>query len=141
MTQYPLKVVTPERTVFQGDVTALYLRGSEGDMGVLARHMPLITAVVPCVVRIQFENLSEQRFAVGGGFLEVGRQGTVLLADTAETPEEIDRRRAEAAQARAQGRLTQPGPDVDVVRAKLALGRAEARLNATQDVLQGSGPR
>ncbi len=139
MAQYLLKVVTPERTVFEDQASAIYLRGSEGDMGVLARHELLITAVRPCVLRIVLPNQTEKRYAIGGGFLEVGREGTVVLADTAEAPEEIDRRRAEAAYQRAAERLAQGGSDVDTARAKHALARAGARLRATGDDLP-SGP-
>jgi F-type H+-transporting ATPase subunit epsilon len=130
---YALTVVTPERTVYQGPVEMLSLRGSEGELGILAHHIPLITAVKPCLVRIKEEGGTERRFAVGGGFLEVGREGTVLLADTAEAPDDIDRRRAEAARERAMDRLKAGGADVDVPRAKAALARAEARLKALGD--------
>jgi F-type H+-transporting ATPase subunit epsilon len=127
---YPLKVVTPERTVYSGTVEMVSLRGSEGELGILAHHIPLITAVRPCLVRITESGGTVRRLAIGGGFLEVGREGTVLLADTAETPEEIDRRRAEAARERALQRLQNPTPDLDIERAKAALARAEARLRA-----------
>jgi F-type H+-transporting ATPase subunit epsilon len=132
MATYRLKLVTPERTVYEGDVQELLLRTSEGDMGVLAHHVPLITAVRPCVLRVLDATGSWRRFALGGGFLEVGRQETVILADTAETPEELDRIRAEAARARAVDRLGQGGDNLDVARARQALGRAEARLAALE---------
>lgn len=128
MADYPLKLVTPERTVYEGSVQEAILQGSEGELGVLAHHMPLITALKPCVVRVVESNGNHRRFAIGGGFLEVGRDGTVVLADTAELPEEIDRDRAEAARQRALSRMDTTAADMDIARAKAALERAEARL-------------
>lgn len=135
MADYPLKLVTPERTVYEGLVHEAILRGSEGELGVMAHHMPLITALKPSVVRIVEADGHLRRFAIGGGFLEVGREKVVVLADTAESPEEIDRQRAEAARQRALARLDKTAADMDWVRAKAALERAEARLATLTDPL------
>jgi F-type H+-transporting ATPase subunit epsilon len=133
MADYPLTVVTPEGVVYEGPVTEIILRGSEGELGVLAHHIPLVTAVLPCVLHIIEQDGSTRRFALGGGFLEVGREETVVLADTAERPEAINRARAEEARRRAAERIERSGPDVDTERAKRALARADARLQ-TLDV-------
>ena len=140
MATYELSVVTPERTVYEGAVAELLLRASEGDMGVLAHHIPLITAVKPCVAQVLDDQGTWHRYAVGGGFLEVGREATVLLADTAEAPEELDRQRAADARTRAQERLERGGSAVDELRARQALERAEARLQALDGSGLGSGP-
>lgn len=132
MAEYPLTVVTPEGVVFEGPVTEIILRGSEGELGVLAHHIPLITAVLPCVLRIAEASGGERRYALGGGFLEVGREETVVLADTAERPEDIHRSRAEDARRRAAERLERGGTDLDVERARRALARAEARLQVLE---------
>ncbi len=134
MADYALKVVTPEDTVYEGRVTEIILRGSEGDLGVLAHHMSLITAVRPCVLRITTAEGDAVRYALSGGFLEVNATETVVLADTAERPEHINRQRAEEARQRALERLGRAGTDVDVLRAKEALARAEARLRALGDL-------
>lgn len=128
MADYPLTVVTPEGVVYEGPVTEIILRGSEGELGVLAHHIPLVTAVLPCVLHIIEQDGSTRRYALGGGFLEVGREETVVLADTAERPEDINRARAEEARRRAAERIERSGPDVDTERAKRALARADARL-------------
>jgi F-type H+-transporting ATPase subunit epsilon len=130
MADYLLKLVTPEDTVYTGRVTEIILRGSEGELGVLAHHIPLITAVRPCVLRLVTAEGDPLRFAVGGGFLEVGATETVVLADSAERPEHINRERALQARDRARERLERGGPDLDVARAQAALARAEARLQA-----------
>jgi F-type H+-transporting ATPase subunit epsilon len=128
MADYPLTVVTPEGVVYEGPVTEIILRGSEGELGVLAHHIPLVTAVLPCVLHIIEQDGSTRRYALGGGFLEVGREETVVLADTAERPEDINRARAEEARRLAAERIERSGPDVDTERAKRALARADARL-------------
>ncbi|MCL5967502.1 MAG: ATP synthase F1 subunit epsilon [Firmicutes bacterium] len=130
MADYPLTVVTPEGVVYEGPVTEIILRGSEGDLGVLAHHMPLVTAVLPCVLHVVETDGTRRRFALGGGFLEVGREETVVLADTAEPSEQINRSRAEDARRRAQERIDRGGVDLDLARARAALARAEARLGA-----------
>jgi len=135
MATYPLKLVTPERIIYEAQVTEVLLRASEGDMGVLAHHVPLITAVRPCVVQVLDAEGTWHRFAVGGGFLEVGRQETVILADTAELPEELDHERATAARDRALERLAAGGSDWDQRRAREALARAEARLAALNELV------
>jgi F-type H+-transporting ATPase subunit epsilon len=127
-TPYRLEIVTPERRVFAGEVTMAILRGSEGDLGILARHIPLVTAVVPGPVELRRPDGAVDYAAVSGGFLEVRGESVTLLARTAEMADEIDEARAAAAKARAEERLKNPGADVDVARAEEALRRATARL-------------
>jgi F-type H+-transporting ATPase subunit epsilon len=110
----------------------LIARTVEGDIGVMAGHIPLVTVLVPGVMRVRDESEAEQRIAISGGFLEVSPDNIVtVLAQTAEKAAEIDIERARQAQKRAVERLggSHHG-EVDVARAELALKRAEARLQA-----------
>jgi F-type H+-transporting ATPase subunit epsilon len=127
MRTVPLEIVTPERLVFRDEVNMVIARGGDGDLGVLRGHMPLMTTLKPGVVRIKMDN-TEKRYVVTGGFMDVTPERVVILADTAESPEEIDVERARAAKERAEKRLANPGDNVDVERAKRALQRAELRL-------------
>lgn len=129
MTTFALSVVTPEREVLRGDADMIILRGASGDLGILARHIPLVTPIVPCVLQVRTAEGGE-RLALSGGFLEVRGTQVSVLARTAERPEEIDLQRAQAARARAQERLESRAADVDQHRAELALGRADARIAA-----------
>ncbi|MBX5467561.1 MAG: ATP synthase F1 subunit epsilon [Firmicutes bacterium] len=129
---YPLKVVTPERTVWHGEAQFLVTRSTEGEIGILAHHVQLITPLVSHIMQITDAQGAVRRLHVAGGFLEVGPDQVVVLADAAEFPEEIDRERAEAARQRARSRLDNPGPEVDRRRAELALIRAENRLKLVQ---------
>ncbi len=124
---FALSVVTPEREVLSTGAEMIILRGADGDLGVLARHIPLVTAIKPSVLVIKREE-GEQRLALTGGFLEVRGDVVTVLARSAERPEEIDRQRAEEAKRRAEDRLQQHDSDVDVERAKGALQRALVRL-------------
>lgn len=125
---FPLRILTPARTLFQGDVERLQAPGSEGSFGVLARHAPLVAALG--TGRLTFVDGSGRRqLATSGGFVEVAADGVTVLAETAEFGPEIDVARAEAARDRARERLRQRDA-IDVPRAQAALARALNRLRA-----------
>ncbi len=127
-TTYHLKIVTPERTVYDAPVTFIIVRSTEGEIGILAHHMQMITPLVPHIITVYPETGKAEQFTIGGGFLEVGDETTVVLADSAERASEIDVARAQLARQRAVETIGQAKPDVDLVRAKRALERAENRL-------------
>lgn len=124
-------VVTPERKVVSRECRQVSARALDGDIGILPRHIPLVTVLVPGIVRIKGES-DEIKLAVGGGFLEVGADSKVtILAETAEFAHEIDTERARKAKARAEARLSEKGnPDIDLIRSELALRKAMVRLEA-----------
>lgn len=127
MTPYPLVIVTPEREMFRGEAQMLILRGTLGDLGVLAHHQPLVTGVQPCVVHLRRTD-GERLLAGAGGFLEVRSDGVTLLLERAEWPEDVDVDRARRSLQRAQDRLAATGTDIDRPRAQRARQRALARL-------------
>lgn len=136
MKTYSVAVVTPEKAVFEGEASFVLLRSTEGDLGILKGHTPLVTELVAWPLEVRTEQ-GPRRYAVSGGFLDVRPERVTILARTAETPEEIDRPRAERALERAKKRLEDDKKaDVDRSRAKEALQRAEARLK-----VQGSSER
>ncbi len=123
-----LEVVTAERLVLSDQVDMVIAPGSEGELGILSHHTPLMTMLKPGELRYKKGN-EEASLAVTGGFLEVRPDHVIVLADAAERADEIDATRAEAARKRAQERLTHLGPEVDRSRAEAALRRAIARLD------------
>ena len=125
---YPLEIVTLKKTVFSDDVECVTVPGGLGYLGVLAGHAPLLTNVEIGVITIKSDGASEQKMAVGEGFLVVTPKTTSLLVDTAEKSEEIDVERARASMERARERLASSESDIDVLRAETALKRAIARL-------------
>jgi len=128
---FALEIVTPDRMVVSDDtVTSLVAPGSEGYLGVLANHAPLLVELKVGEVDVKRADDSESMIAVSGGFMEVGGNRAIILADTAELAAEIDVPRAEEAKRRAQERLSRRSePEVDSARAESALVRALNRLH------------
>ncbi|MDI9258831.1 ATP synthase F1 subunit epsilon [Alicyclobacillus sendaiensis] len=133
MLTVPLEIVTPERIVLSMDVRMVILRGGDGEIGILPRHMPLATAVKPCLVRIRLADDRQDVVPVSGGFVEVLPEKITILADTAELPEEIDVDRALRAKDRAEKRLQAAADEEEAERARQALTRAELRLQAVEE--------
>jgi len=127
--KFPLRVVSVERSLFDGDVEFVIANGADGELGVLARHAPLMTILKPGPLRIQ-ETIGgpEQLLFVGGGFLEVLPDRVTVLADVAEHADEISIERAEEARRRAQERLAGTVTADEEVEFQTALAMAEARL-------------
>jgi len=125
---YPLEIVTLKETAFSEDVECVTVPGGLGYLGILAGHAPLLTNVECGVISIKSAGGTDQKMAVGEGFLVVTPQNTTLLVDTAEKKEDIDVERCRAAMGRARERLASSGDDVDTDRAEAALKRAIARL-------------
>lgn len=127
--KYPLRVVSVERSLFEGDVEFVIANGADGELGVLARHAPLMTILKPGPLRIQ-ETIGgpEQVLFVGGGFLEVLPDRVTVLADVAEHAEEISIAAAEDARRRAQEKLAGTLTAAEESEFQNALAIAEARL-------------
>ena len=89
MATFHFDLVSPERLLFSGEVTQVDLPGSEGDFGVLAGHAPIVTTLRPGILTV-FEDRSEMRVVVNGGFAEVSPAGLTVLADLAVPVDEFD---------------------------------------------------
>ena len=127
-----LQIITPERVVFEeGGVESVTLPGAEGQLTVLPRHAPLMTALQPGELVLRKAG-DEVEIAVSGGFLEVRDDKVTVLADTAERSDEIDAERAEEARRRAQAQLSTREGDIDVAIVMAALERAQARLRVVE---------
>jgi F-type H+-transporting ATPase subunit epsilon len=127
--KYALRVVSVERSLFEADVEFIIANGADGELGVMARHAPLMTILKPGALRIQeVMGGEEQLIFVGGGFLEVLPDRVTVLADVAERAEEISEERAEAARKRAQEKLAGTLTTAEETEFQNALAMAEARL-------------
>jgi F-type H+-transporting ATPase subunit epsilon len=123
-----LELATPSRLVVSAEVDEVVAPGGLGYFGVLPGHAPLLATlgIGEVTYRIGRE---EHHVAVSGGFAEVRNDKVIILADSAETPADIDRARAEKARERAEMRLSGRTQDeVDYTRAAAALARALTRL-------------
>jgi F-type H+-transporting ATPase subunit epsilon len=102
MATMQVELVSVERPLWSGEATAVFARTTEGEIGILPGHSPLLGALAPgWLVRIQQADGVEQRVAVHGGFLSVRSDGVSVLAEVAENAEEIDVARAREALQRA----------------------------------------
>ena len=117
-----IKIITPERVFYEGTAIMAEFNTSEGEIGVYAGHIPLTVILKPGVLTLTEES-GKKKAALHTGFAEI-------LAEAAEWPGEIDIKRAEAAQKRAEERLQAHNPDTDMARAETALLRAVARIEA-----------
>jgi F-type H+-transporting ATPase subunit epsilon len=127
--KYPLRVVSVERSLFEGDVEYMIANGADGELGVLARHAPLMTILKPGPLRIQeVYGGPEQVLFVSGGFLEVLPDRVTVLADVAEHAGEISIERAEEARRRAQEKLAGTLTTAEETEFQNALAVADARL-------------
>src|SRR4051812_15563831 len=128
MPKLTVEIVTGERVVFtETDVDMVIAPGSDGTLGILPRHAPLITTLAEGELRVK-KGSTEESLVVFGGFMEVTGEKVVVLADTAERAEEVDLARAESARRRAEEAISRSADDVDLARAEVALRRAAVRL-------------
>lgn len=131
-----LKIVTAEREVLNQDVDMVIAPGGDGELGILPRHIPIITTLKPGELHVR-RTEDNQIFAVTGGFMEVRHEGdrdsaVTILADAAERAEEIDLARAEAARQRAEQLLAENAASVDAATAQAALLRAITRIRVAE---------
>ena len=94
-------IITQERIVFSGQVDAVNLPGTEGRMGILPNHSPLLSTLDFGEVMVRTAG-HEDYFAIGGGFVEIQPDHVTILADSAEQADEIDLERAERARVMAE---------------------------------------
>jgi F-type H+-transporting ATPase subunit epsilon len=131
-TPFDVRILTAEKTALEAQVVYLQAPGSEGFLGILAHHAPLITLLKPGPLTLSYPSGRREVFAVSGGFLEVSQNRVIVLADAIERADEIDVTRAGAARDRAQRRLAARERDLDALRAELALRRAINRIRVAQ---------
>jgi F-type H+-transporting ATPase subunit epsilon len=133
MPTFKLEIVTPQRLLYRGEVESLRAPGVQGGFGVLARHIPFLTALTAGEIIIR-EAGGVKHVSTSGGFVEVLKSGVTVLAETAEFAVEIDAERAEQARGRAKERLQQRSEEIDRARAEAALARALNRLRVAQRI-------
>jgi len=122
-----LEIVTPDRALVREEVDEIQLPGAEGYLGILPGHAPLLATLK--VGELWYRVGQERHYlSIAGGFVEVLPDRVTVLAQIAERAQEIDIARAEAARTRAEERLGRPSADLDLERARVALGKALIRL-------------
>lgn len=128
MLKFKLKIITPHGIYQEVEIDQINLRTTAGQIGILAHHIPLASAVEISQMNYIIDG-KKTYFAVSGGFVHVNENETTLIANAIESQEEIDLKRAEQAKQRAEDRLKNKNPDTDILRAEIALRRAITRIH------------
>jgi F-type H+-transporting ATPase subunit epsilon len=135
------EIVSQDRLVYEGDVDIVVLPGTDGEMGILPHHAPLLTTLKFGIIKVRSAG-KEEIFTVAGGVAEIQPDIVTILADAAESIDEIDVARAEAARKRAEEILAKGIPaDSDAyLRMEAALRKSNLRLDAVKRYRQTTRP-
>ncbi len=134
MADFRLKIISPDGVFFDGEAHELSLRSIDGDVAIMAGHIPYLTAVGigECRVYTGEGGGTVRRAACCGGLLNVTKEGVFLAPTTFEWAEDIDRERAEAAKQKALARIESPKSSAEKKLAQIKLQRAELRIKISQ---------
>ena len=130
--QFTLDIVTLKKVAFSEEIKSVNAPGAEGYFSILVNHTPFVSSLKAGIIKVTRENEETSTFSMSGGFLMTDGKKVILLADAVERPEEIDIIRAQAAKERAEKRIAERTPDVNIDRARLALLRALNRLKVAE---------
>lgn len=130
MKQLKVEIVTPSKIAFEGNVKSVTIPGTKGNFQVLFNHAPLMSSFEVGFIKIEDESEGQTNYATSGGTVEVLNNKVIVLAESFESNEDIDIKRAEEARDRAKKRIKKESgeSDVDVARAEFALKRAINRI-------------
>lgn len=131
--QFRLEIISPDRIFYEGPAEMLEIRTTEGEIGILKDHIPLTAMLTPCIANIKTGGSSRQA-AIHDGFIEILQDRVMVLSESCEWPEEIDRNRAEEARIRAERRLKSGDATWNVARAAMALRKSLIRLELADRV-------
>ena len=127
-----LNVVSAEEALFSGSIKSLQITGSEGELGIMPGHAPLLTSLKPGMALITKEDDTEEVIYLSGGMLEVQPNNVIVLADVATRAADLDEQAALEAKQRAEANMNANGTDVDYAAVSIELARAEAQLRVIQ---------
>src|SRR5438132_13007462 len=128
MATLKLEIVTPEEKIYSEDVEMVTLPGSEGELGVYPKHVPLLTTLKPGELRV-IKSGRETTLAIGEGFVEIKGDAVSVLTDMALESEKIDVSAAEQAVARARAAMEADHGAEEVAMASASLQKALAQLH------------
>jgi F-type H+-transporting ATPase subunit epsilon len=131
-TTIQVDIVSAEAEIWSGEATMVFAPAEYGEIGILPRHAPLLSRLLPGEVRVQTEGGEEQFFYVSGGMIEVQPHVVTVLSDTAVRAHDLDEAAAAEAQERAERALADKTTDVEYAKARAELAQAAAQLQAIQ---------
>ena len=127
---FDLKIITPDRTFYEGQATMVEFNTTEGQIGVYKNHIPMTVIVKPGILAITGDEVLTA--ALHAGFVEILQDSITILAEIIEWPKEIDVARAEAAKERAEKLIQEKAQATDMVRAEASLLRAITRIQVVK---------
>jgi F-type H+-transporting ATPase subunit epsilon len=130
-TTIKLEIVTPEAKIFSDDVDMVTLTGTEGEMGILPQHMPLMTQLVAGEIIAQ-KGKDTIFLAVGDGFVQVTGDRVAILTDMAIKADDIDEAKAEEARRLAEARLSQKITNEEAAHIRAALAHSMTQIKVKQ---------
>jgi F-type H+-transporting ATPase subunit epsilon len=131
MSTIQVDVVSAEASIFSGLATFVALPGELGELGVYARHAPLLTRIKPGMVRVQKADGSGEEFVfVAGGILEVQPNHVTVLADTAIRGKDLDENRAKDAIKAAEAARAKFTDKAEIATVEAELSMLAAQLSA-----------
>ncbi|PIU26203.1 F0F1 ATP synthase subunit epsilon [Candidatus Aquicultor secundus] len=126
------EVVSPERIVYSGEAEMVVVRGVEGELGIMAGHIPIVTPLEIGEMRVKHDD-GQEYIAVLGGYLEFSNDKATVLADAAELAQQIDVSRAEQKKQERERELTEAKADDEaLVAAEISLRKALLRIKVAQ---------
>ena len=128
---FKLQIITPEHLFFEDNVEMVVIQSTDGEIGVLAGHIPMISTIETGEIRIKLVSGKWRNAAAGEGFATIKQDEVLLLCQTVEWPEEIDVKRAERARILDEEKLRQKASLREFHLTKASLARQMVRLRIT----------
>ncbi|MCL1068011.1 F0F1 ATP synthase subunit epsilon [Shewanella olleyana] len=129
-----LDIVSAENSMYSGDVSFLEVSGTEGELGIMPNHAPLLTKIKPGMARMIKQDGSEDVMYLSGGILEVQPDSISVLADVALRANDIDEQAAIEAKERAEANIANAGADFDYEAATIELAKSLAQLRVVETI-------
>ena len=126
--KFSLKIVTPDKSVFNGDIKRIFLKNTVGRLEILSNHADMVTSTISSIVEFTDSEGNDKKLFVSKGIASIFNNEMTIFSDSAEFSQDIDLSRAEKAKERAEKRLLE-GDKYDKNRAELALRRSIERIN------------
>ena len=121
------EIVAPDRKVFSGDIEFGVFPGTEGELGILPRHAPLLSKLSPGIIKIVQKGMPTS-YAIFGGFLDVNNNKVTVVAETCEAAADIDKETCLAEQKAAEAQIMENRSPAEVAAARLKLKYALAKI-------------
>ena len=132
MATFDIEIVTPHEVVYKGEAQFIKLRTVLGDMGIMPNHAPLVSELALGEMIVRLEDKSEESFYISGGFLEISKEKTLILADDAMNTKNIDVLKAKKDIEELEAKMGKIKEDMEMVEAEKLLRESLMKLNLGQ---------